>query len=646
MRRKTSANDVWLQICRNCQCNYEDFYGVQIPVWKGTLPFIKKCDNQVDQFTLALLTQDREAILELHGTVKLGSKIRNKIDEMLERNREVLLSLNPFILADKYNFLSSYLNELALDIRVQDSLLSLDDYELYILERIVNYASEYGINSNNYISNIILNIGSSSIPAQNNPKLLDRFDAFFKLIKDYEKENKFDNNMIGNIGYMLKTGIMPKDILSIININKYLIDSITNEINSSEMSLDDLKNEVLFIVFGMNLKNAKFFAQRFDIDGISSELLNDQGIVELLALKMVVECSDISKLKEIIMMIFADEKFKVNLFSGCILEENLLLFYAKELNKCHPNFNKLDVINEIDGIKLYDAGTDFSAIVKTLGAFSEDGLGEKNYYEEWNDDRYRSRINAVSLIRNDNLAFAEQDGKMHVKLGFFNFDEKMFLGGGAKDINSTPESRQMKIKINSNLCLPYKFINKTREWHNELDYERKNNSYKDNKFKKNPDFIILDQECEDISKLLPQEQQLFMEYKKNTLKAAKEFGNLDILVINREKIAKNEINLIRQMLDEYHINQDINILLNVVTKFNNNRNGCRGEQHRYIRENYFSNQYFQEILNEIDSMILDSQRDQFYDFVKLEYETMKQCLYDKTTINLPIQAKNYAKRGA
>ena len=71
---------------------------------------------------------------------------------------------------------------------------------------------------------------------------------------------------------------------------------------------------------------------------------------------------------------------------------------------------------------IIDPGDQFYSIVKTLGAFSKDGNGQVNYYEEWNNDRYRSHINAVSLIRNDNLAFAEQDGKLHIKLGFYDFD--------------------------------------------------------------------------------------------------------------------------------------------------------------------------------------------------------------------------------
>ena len=136
--------------------------------------------------------------------------------------------------------------------------------------------------------------------------------------------------------------------------------------------------------------------------------------------------------------------------------------------------------------------------------------------------------------------------------------------------------------------------------------------------------------------LIKEYEKQYEEYKNNTIKAAKEFGNLPILVINREKIAKNETSLIRKMLDDYSIFHDIELLKNIIIKFNNNRNGCRGIQHEYIREKYFSDQHFQEILNKIDSVILKNQKELFFEFVKEEHKKMSRCFYDDTTIDMPI----------
>lgn len=644
MRAKEKACRAWVEICENCSNHDEFFAGVFSAIWENTMPYVQMCDEMCDKFSIATLCKDTVAIQELYNMANLSDYQKEQIKSMLKTNRELFLTLNPYILQEKYAFLKSYLYELSLDTIIQDQLLSLDDYELYILKKVVDLASSYGINACRLIATLINHVGRSSIPGRNNEKILEKFNSFFQLVKEYESIYSLDDAIVGNIGFIIKTGLFPKNIEELRNFTGKIKGMLSEDI-ATNSDIDDLKDDLLYALFGMDLSDAEIFVRDFDIEGISTEASLKEGIVELATIKMILECQDIDKLKEVATIFINDEDFKINLFNNSLLEENLLLLYAHEFNKCKPEFKESNLLTTIDGIPVYDSGDSFYSIVKTLGAFSEDGNGHINYYEEWNNDRYRSHVNAVSLIRNDNLAFAEQDGQYHIKLGFCHFDEMMFLGGGIKDINSTPDSRNMGVKIYSKLCFPSKFVDSTREWHNELDYERKNMDPQNPHFKKNPDFIILDQECEDISQLSLEEQRQFEEYRNNTIKAAKEFGNLPVLVINRERIAKNEIHCIRQMLDNYTDSRDIELLKRIIIKFNNNRNGCRGAQHKFIREKYFSNQYFQEILNEIDGILPDTQREFFYEFVRSEYEKMSQCLYDDTTVDLPIKPSAFSKRG-
>ncbi len=644
MRTKEKACMAWREMCKNCSNHEEFFVGVFSAIWENTMPYVQLCDEMCDKFSIATLSKDTTAIQELYNTANLSDYQNQKIESMLKTNNELLLTLNPYILQEKYAFLEPYINELALDTIIQDRLLSLDDYELYIIKKLVELSSSYGINSHRLIGTIIDRVGRSSIPGRNNEKWLENINSLFDLVRECEKQYTLDDDIIGNIGFVIKTGIFPKNIKELKDFTIEIKGMLSEDINTNN-DIENLKDDLLYALFGMDLSDAKFFVKNFDIEGISPELALNEGIIELATIKMILSCKDIDKLKEVATTLINDKEFKINLFNNSLIEENLLLIYANEFNKCKPKFTESNLLATIDGINIYDSGDQFYSIVKTIGAFSEDGTGQTNYYDEWNDDRYRSHINAVSLIRNDNLAFAEQDGKLHIKLGFYGFDETMFLGGGNQDINSTPNSRDMGAKIYSKLCLPSKFIDSTREWHNELDYERKNTDPQKPHFKKNPDFIILDQECENLSQLSIEEQKQFEEYRNNTIKAAKEFGNLPILVINRERIAKNENSLIRKMLDDYNVSQDMELLKNIIIKFNNNRNGCRGPQHKYIREKYFSNQYFQEIINEIDSILPDNQKKFFYEFVKNEHEKMASCLYDKTTVDIPIQPNGLSKRG-
>lgn len=648
MRKKDEACKIWLEICHNCKNHEEMFAGCFSAVWEDTLKFIEKANNSADKFSLATLSKDTKAVQSLYDSISLNDYQKSLIKELLEKNEELLLTLNPYVLDSKYAFLNSVIDELVVDTIIQDKLLSLDDYELSVLKRITEYCIEYGVNPNNIISIIINNIGFSSIPGRNNEIWLDRFDSFFKLLKSYENTNgKIDKKMLGNVAVILKTGIcFPTTIDEIVSYNDVVKNILKEQVDNKDISLEELKENIIWVLFAMDLSDANFFVKAFNMDGAPSEYYTSPGFIELLALKMLLETDDIEKLKSVANEFINNPEYEINLFNNNLMEENLLLLYAREFNKCKPRFNDNNLINTIDGIRFYDSGEDFYAIVKTLGAFSDDGKSSENYYEEWNNKRYRSHVNAVSLIRNDNLAFAEQDGNVHIKFGFLNFDEKRFLGGGIKDINSAPDSRAMGVKIYSKLYFPDEFVNHTREWHNELDYERKNSDTSSVEFKKNPDFIILDQEVEDITTMTPEEKKQYDELVSNSIKASKDFGNISILVINREKIAKNEINTIRTMLDNYNLTHNIELLRRIIIRFNNNRNGCRGPQHRYIRENYFSNEYFEKLLSEIDDNILDEHRQEFENLVLAENKKMAKCSYDDTTLDLPITAnKDSQKRG-
>ncbi len=567
MRKKIEACKIWLEICNNCKNNDEMIaYHCFSVGWKDTLKFIEKPINPADKFSLATLSKDTKAVQSLYTSIRLNDYQKSLIKKLQEKNEELLLTLNPYVLDTKYAFLTPVIDELVIDTIIQDKLLSLDDYELSVLKRITEYCIGYGINPNKIISIIIDNIGFSSIPAKNDEKNLDNIDSFFRLLQNYENTNgKIDKKMLGNIAVILKTGIcVPTTIDEIVNYNDAVKNILKEQVNSKDISLEELKENIIWILFAMDLSYANYFVKAFNTNGVSSEYYTNPGFIELLALKMLLETDDIEKLKNVAHEFIHNPEYEINLFNNNLMEENLLLLYAREFNKCKPRFEDDNLMYTIDGIRFYDSLEDFYAIVKSLGVFYHANQNSENYCENWNNKRYRSHVNAVSLIRNDNLAFAEADGNIHIKLGFLNFDEK--------------------------------------KQYDELVF--------------------------------------------NSIKAAKDFGNISILVINREKIAKNEINTIRTMLDDYSLTHNIELLKKIIIRFNNNRNGCRGPQHKYIRENYFSNKYFENLLSEIDDNILDEHRQEFKNFVITENKTMAECSYDNTTLDLPIMPnKESQKRG-
>ncbi|MCI8547398.1 MAG: hypothetical protein HFJ38_00765 [Bacilli bacterium] len=466
MRKKIEACKIWLEICNNCKNNDEMIaYHCFSVGWKDTLKFIEKPINPADKFSLATLSKDTKAVQSLYTSIRLNDYQKSLIKKLQEKNEELLLTLNPYVLDTKYAFLTPVIDELVIDTIIQDKLLSLDDYELSVLKRITEYCIGYGINPNKIISIIIDNIGFSSIPAKNDEKNLDNIDSFFRLLQNYENTNgKIDKKMLGNIAVILKTGIcVPTTIDEIVNYNDAVKNILKEQVNSKDISLEELKENIIWILFAMDLSYANYFVKAFNTNGVSSEYYTNPGFIELLALKMLLETDDIEKLKNVAHEFIHNPEYEINLFNNNLMEENLLLLYAREFNKCKPRFEDDNLMYTIDGIRFYDSLEDFYAIVKSLGVFYHANQNSENYCENWNNKRYRSHVNAVSLIRNDNLAFAEADGNIHIKLGFLNFDEKSFLGGGIEDINSTPNSIDMGVELYSKLYFPDEFINHTRK---------------------------------------------------------------------------------------------------------------------------------------------------------------------------------------
>lgn len=119
----------------NCKDHEEYFYGVYSSVRKGTISYIRKLNNPVDMFSLASLLKDKEAIDELYNSITLSQLQKELLEDLKSKNRKILLTVNSFILEEKYSFLTPILEELSLDTIIQDKLLSLDDFELDLLEK-------------------------------------------------------------------------------------------------------------------------------------------------------------------------------------------------------------------------------------------------------------------------------------------------------------------------------------------------------------------------------------------------------------------------------------------------------------------------------------------------------------------------------
>ena len=300
-----------------------------------------------------------------------------------------------------------------------------------------------------------------------------------------------------------------------------------------------------------------------------------------------------------------------------LIESELRDMFLQEFNKV--SFKITDQQYRIvDGIQVYNAGTDFKIIMTSIGAY-QGILNIDNYNRYWNSPHIRSHGNCCSLIANNNLSTATIN---NICFGFSEFEPGMLLRAGNKDLNSTIYSKDLDVSTRNGIfMLPDDLINSTRGQYNELVYERRDLSNNGSNFKKNPDYLVYFEEFEgenietitdediqnekdDEKRIILQEQKrIWEETKKASIDFSKTTENgtslpLPIVKINREECAKNEIRKIQEAFSTYLESKDPSLLPSIITQFENNRAGNKSP-HNFIRETYFSQNFIQTMLNQI-----------------------------------------------
>lgn len=340
-----------------------------------------------------------------------------------------------------------------------------------------------------------------------------------------------------------------------------------------------------------------------------------------LSLYKIVTEKDPGKLIKIFDEFSEQKETSFNYIQPVLIESELRDMFLQELNKV--SFKTNDQQSQIvDGIPVYNAGTDFKMIMTSVGAY-QGKLKIDNYAEYWNSPHIRSHGNCCSLIANNNLSTAAIN---NICFGFSEFEPGMLLRAGNKDLNSTIYSRDLDVSMRKGtFMLPDDLINSTRGKYNELVYERRDLSNDRPNYKKNPDYLVYFEEFEgenietltdeDIQnekdeekkKILQEQKRIWEETKKASLDFSRtnEDGKLvplPIVKINREECAKSEIKKIQETFNVFLETKDSTLLPNIITQFENNRVGNK-QPHNYIRETYFSQNSMQAMLNQIIEVI-------------------------------------------
>ena len=606
-------------IIHNEEEEVEEYYGVLINVYRDIDKYLIQLDDIRDKIYLAQWCNNYDKVKELISNLSLSEYEKNKYLKLREKNIEINETINFKILSEKYSFLDNIMDMITADPDIQDQILSLSDSRLKLFEIMYSKLQTLTDYYNPYITTILQRIGYVSLDTSWKNKFHVYDDLLINIDDLMTSGYILSNDEIEKLLYLC-TSSVHHTIPNFKELQNFGNDDTIDNIElrdgilkaKEEKDLDYLKFAILAQAYGIGLKSAKNICKKYNISNITITNENRDVFEMYLAIYQIVNENDpnvlIQLYDEFIQIMKPEKDFRRII----VFENDLRKAFAHDLNNQVFKTDNLPY-NEVNGIKVYDAGVDFKMIVTAIGAYQGNFGNKENYSEYWNSPKIRSHGNCCSLIGNANLSMANVK---NVILGFSTMSDNMLLLSGSSDINSTPDSRDFN--TTGNRSQEYmdanSMLNNTRGDYNELVYERRDLSSNPKFYKKNPDYIVFIEEYESYDEMfekykdkpkqldyLRQQKELQDKFWQESLKAATNFG-IPIVKINREKVAKSEYEKIQNLVKDFTETKNPNLLSQIITSFESSRVGNAG-LHAPIREKYFSSKRITIILDEIKNSI-------------------------------------------
>lgn len=598
----------------------------------GSFQFVLNVENKInelefnsDKITLAQMANDFELASNLIEISIKNKKEKELYLKLKENNVDIDETINIELLSDRYSFLGNLLDSIITDIEVQQRLISLSDEKLELFKQLFDKVKNEASNTIPIITKLLSRLGTSPCIHQyydsNNyadlnsalEKQLEQGIPLSELDKEkllfiYTSNTNWTVQSLEDLSSFGEKGY--KDILKIDEM-------VNNERKSPAKNIVNIQKALLWKSYGISLNEAKSIVSKYQVGNIEITDENRATMQIYLSLYKIVTEKDAEKLIKIFDEYSEQKEISFNYLEPVLIESELRDMFLLELNKVALKTDKTP-FQLVDGIPIYNAGTDFKVIMTSVGAY-QGKIKVANYKEYWNSPHIRSHGNCCSLVANNNLSTATIN---NICFGFSEFEQGMLLRAGNKDLNSTIYSKDLDVSMrNGNFMLPEDLINSTRGKYNELVYERRDLSSNRSYYKKNPDYLVFFEEfenenietltIEDIEKEPDEEKRKILQEQKRiwdeTKKASTDFSRknendemipLPIVKINREECAKNEIKKIQATFENYLETKEFSVLPNIITQFENNRVGNK-PPHNYIRDTYFSQNAMQIMLEQI-----------------------------------------------
>lgn len=536
-----------------------------------------------------------------------------RVSQLYAKDNTILQSLNGELLKDQYQSIPNYKMQLiAKNSRFQDRILGLNDYENSLYNKIAQLVSQKTDRWNRFEKNIVENLSDgyygelindlyeqakqgNKITAEDLETLTFLLSkqcsskSFFdEYLTDSYKRQGMDDKSIKQEEIRYSNNVFnitnKKELEHFEEIKELVCDTIlTNPSLDDEQltapiskylghfnqlsELDRMKLALLQKYYNMDLEEASNIVNKFssDIDSISVNDDYQANIIEQIkAIKNIFESNDINILSQIGDL---DILVQTDLSSSTYLvEETKEMFeqlYKENLYMPKEDDKVGNTTYKGKNIEVFDANTDFSIIVKRVGATNE------NSQDIWNrmtkDGEYGRKdlryYTCTSYMTDENLL--NQDNEIEVTFGFaqgtnnYSFDaiyphdaHTPFYGGD--DIYDD---------LNGSYMIPSTLEMNTDNRYNEVVINTLGIGENGQMTKMQPDYIVY-VKCQNDMDLDGLENDPVWEKSK---KAASEFG-IPIVVIDREKVKQSEKAKIANMSEELKGKPNSNDVLRFVKK--------------------------------------------------------------------------------
>lgn len=364
-------------------------------------------------------------------------------------------------------------------------------------------------------------------------------------------------------------------------------------------TLGSLKTAYFEKTFGIDLATAinlvNLYGKSLESNTIDS--LNEKSRSEFILLenmKKIIGLNNLDVLKYYVENINPEFVVKPDLM--VTYEARLKYLFTQEFNKSFTKPLQEDkVISNINGEQDLDiylaAGRDGKKkcrmMITSIGAYTS--MEEPDdYYASWNVDKIASHGCCCSYVGEKNLGTAEVK---YCCLGFTDYELGALQLSGPYDLcsASAKDSYQISSMYSSMYLLPDDVLGYTRHTHNETVWERRSISG-DAMFKKQPSYIVYFVDNFEDRLSDPEAMKQWESVKKAAANFSIEVDgvkkSLPIMVVEREKIAKSQLEIIQNKLNEFKTTLDSKLIKDIISDYESNYAGNR-EYHLNISEKYF-----------------------------------------------------------